>query len=113
MKDSRIGVAIGIISVVFSTLCFLVMPVFTGSVVLSIFFGVPSGIIALSLKAKRTAIVAFVFAPVPALGLLLLEQDLLGGGYMAFLSPCVAAVIAALALIHYARARRAMQRSGS
>ena len=115
MKSARIGVAIGSISVVFSTLCFLVMPVFTASLILSIASGVPSGLIALSLKARRTALVAFAFAPVPLCGFLLLEHaaHFVGSGYIAFLALGVAILVAAWAVIDYSRSRRGLASAAS
>lgn len=109
MKPVRIGVAVGCISIAFSTMCFLVTPAFTPAFVLALLFGSTSGAIALVLKARRTAVVAFVFALTPLLGFLLLENvaERVGSGYVAFLALGAAALVAALALVSYAKAQRA------
>jgi hypothetical protein len=107
MKPARIGVILGCISMAFSTLCFLVMPAFTAALVLAMLFGLPSSAIALGLKAKRTALVALVFAPTPLGGFLLMEHasHLVGSGYIAFVALGVAFLVAALAIIDYLVAR--------
>lgn len=108
MKTARVGVSLGGISIAFSTLCFVVMPAFTGALILAMLFGVPSSAIALGLKAKRTALVTLVFAPTPLCGFLLMEHasHLVGSGYIAFVALGAAFFIAALAIIDYSKARR-------
>jgi hypothetical protein len=72
MKNpSRIGVAIAVLSIVFSLLCLAITPVFTAAIVLAAFFGVVSGAIAIALQARRTAYAAFVFAVLPLLEFLI------------------------------------------
>lgn len=66
MKNpSRLGVAIGVLSIVFSLLCLAITPVFTAAIVLAAFFGLVSGAIAIALQARRTAYAAFAFAMAP------------------------------------------------
>lgn len=74
MKNpSGFGVAVGVISIAFSTLCLVVMPFFAAAIVLAAVFGASSGGLALGLKARRTAMVTFVFAVIPLVGWLILH----------------------------------------
>jgi len=74
MKNpSRIGVAIGVLSIVFSLLCLAITPVFTPAIVVAAFFGVVSGAIAMALQARRTAYAAFLFAAAPLAEFLILR----------------------------------------
>jgi MFS family permease len=109
---ARIGVAVGCLSIAFSTLCFLVTPVFAGGFILAPLFGAVSGGISLALKAKRTAIVAFVFSLTPLCGFLLLQYvaERLQNGYVFFVPLGLALLIGALVLVSYSRAKRAVIR---
>ena len=115
MKAPRVGVIVGDISIAFSTLCFLATPAFTPAFILAILFGAISGAIAIGLKARRTALVAFVFALTPLLGFLLLESlaERVRSGYIAFLALGAAVLIAALALASYSKARRVKLRTAA
>jgi hypothetical protein len=110
VKTARIGVGLGCISIAFSTLCFIVVPAFTGALILALIFGIPSSAIALGLKAKRTALVTLVFAPTPLCGFLLMQHasELVGSGYIAFLALGVAILAAALALLDYSKEKRGL-----
>ena len=106
MRSRRaIGVVAGTISIVFSILCFLVMPVFTPGIVLAGIVGAVAAIIAFVCKARRTALVTFVFALVPTFGFILLEYDppRFDTGYLAFIALGVALVVAVLAFVDYSR----------
>jgi hypothetical protein len=96
---SGIGVFVGVTSIAFSTLCFLIIPVFTLAIGLAVLFGAMSGGLAWGLKARRTAIVAFTFALTPLCGFLLMEHvaERVGNGYVVFLPLGAAVVVAALA----------------
>jgi hypothetical protein len=109
---ARIGVAIGCASIAFSTLCFVVTPVFTGGLILAPFFGVVSGGASFALNAKRTAAVALVFSLAPFCGFLVLENvvERVGNGYVFFAPLGAAALIAAWVLSRYSRAKRAVIR---
>jgi hypothetical protein len=109
---ARIGVAIGCISIAFSTLCFVVTPVFTGGLILAPFFGFVSGGISFVLKAKRTAIVALVFSLTPLCGFLVLEHavERVRNGYVFFVPLGAAVLIATWVLVSYSRAKRAVIR---
>jgi hypothetical protein len=104
---SRIGVVVGGLSIGFSTLCFLVTPVFTGALVLAALFGAISGAIAIALKARRTAMVAFIFALTPLFGFLTMEYvaERVGTGYVTFIPLVLAVVVAAWALVNYSRSK--------
>jgi hypothetical protein len=66
---ARIGVSAGVVSILFSTLCLIVMPVLIGSIILAPPAGVVPGAIAVAPGARRTAGVKFAFALVPSCGL--------------------------------------------
>jgi hypothetical protein len=106
---SRIGVVVAGLSIVYSTLCFLVTPVFTGAIILAALFGTISGAIAIALKARRTAIVAFIFALTPLFGFLVMEYvaERVGTGYVTFIPLVLAIVVAAWALVDYSRGKDA------
>jgi hypothetical protein len=103
---------LGAIVIAFSTLCFLVFPAFTPSFILSLLFGIFSGVIAFALKARRAAIVALVFAPTPLCGFLLLDYfaNRFHSGYAVFAILGVAYLTAILALANYSMARRVSRR---
>jgi uncharacterized protein YqhQ len=105
---SRIGVVVGGVSIAFSSLCFLVTPVFTGALVLAAFFGAISGAIALALKARRTALMAFIFALTPLCGFLILENvvERVGTGYVMFIPIVAAFAIAVWVLVDYSKGAR-------
>ena len=105
---SRVGAAVGGISIAFSTLCFAVIPAFTPALMLAALFGTISGAIALALKARRTAVVAFVFALTPFCGFVLIQYvaERVRSGYVSFVPLVVAFSIALWALINYSKARR-------
>ena len=110
MKNrSLIGVIAGGTSIVFSSLCFLAMPVFTPAIVLAVLVGAVGGAVALALRARRTGLVTFIFALTPLVGFLLLEYDpwRFDTGYLAFVAVGVALMAAILALIDYSRQKRA------
>lgn len=104
-----IGAIIGGTSIVFSLLCFSVMPVFTPGIVLAAAVGAAASIVALALQARRTALVALVFALTPLFGFLLLEYDprRFDTGYLAFIAVGVALVVAVLAFADYSREKHA------
>jgi hypothetical protein len=104
---TRIGVSAGVVSILFSTLSLIVMPVFTGSIILAPLLGVVLGATALALGARRTAGVTFVFALVPACGFFVMENfsGYFRTGYVAFLPLVVAVAVAAWALISYSRSK--------
>jgi hypothetical protein len=110
LKAAHIGAAVGGISIAFSALCFVVTPAFTPAIILAVLFGVLSGAIALALKAKRTAIVAFVFAVTPFCGFLLMQYaaEPLRNGYVVFAPLALATGVAVFALINYSRAKNLM-----
>jgi hypothetical protein len=107
IRKSRIGAAIGGISIGFSTLCLLVMPVFTPSVVLAPLVAIVLAPIALALQARRTALVAAIFALVPLFGFMSAESfaEYFRTGYVAFAPLFLAVIIAALVLVNYKRSR--------
>jgi hypothetical protein len=107
-STARIGAAVGGISVAFSALCFVVTPAFTPAFILAALFGFLSGAIALALKARRTAVVTFVFALTPFCGFLLMQYvaEPLQNGYVVFVPLALAAVFAAWVLINYSKAKR-------
>ncbi len=84
---SLIGVIAGGTSIVFSSFCFLVMPVFTPAIALAALAGAVGGTVALALQVRRTALVTFVFAVTPLFGFLLLEYGpgRFDTGYLAFI----------------------------
>ena len=102
-----IGIVAGAASIGFSTLCFLVMPVFTPGIVLAGFVGAMGSVIALACKARRTALVTFVFALTPTFGFLLLEYDppRFDRAYLAFIALGVALVVAVIAFSGYSKDR--------
>ncbi len=108
MKNSSLGAVVGGISIAFSTLCYAIVAVFTPAFVLAALFGATSGGLALALKARRTAIVAFVFALAPLCEFLLVQYvvERVGSGYIAFIPLGLAVAVAVWALIDYQRARR-------
>lgn len=97
---SRIGVVIGGIGIACSMLCFFVTPVFTPAFLAAVFVGFLGGATALAFKARRTAVVAFVFALMPC-GFLLPERA--GIAVMG-----VGLSIAVWMTLDYLRAKRAM-----
>ncbi len=107
--ESRIGAALGGISIVFSILCFAVTPVFTAAFILAALFGAVSGAVVLALKARRTAIVSFVFALAPFCGFLLMQYvvERVGSSLVVFIPLGLAIASAAWALVDYSKARRA------
>lgn len=109
MKNtSRIGAAVGGISIAFSMLCCLIVPVFTGAMVLAALFGLISGGLAMALQARRTAIVAFVFALVPLCEFLLLQYvaEPAGTALIAFIPLVAALAVAVWFLLTYMRPSR-------
>ena len=82
------------------------MPVFTPGIVLAGMFGALAGVAALAWRARRTAVVTFVFGLAPLFGFLLLEFDSprFNTGYLAFTALGVALVVAAFALLDYSKA---------
>ena len=102
-----IGIVTGAASIAFSSLCFLVMPVFTPGIVLAGFFGAVAGIIALVSGARRIALVTFTFAVTPTFGFFLLEYDFprFHTGYLAFVALVIALVVAVFAFVNYSRGR--------
>ena len=107
MKPARIGAAVGGISIAFSTLCFVVMPAFTAALILAILCGAISGSIALGLKARRSAMVAFVFALTPLGGFLMLEHvvERVHNGYVMFVPLGLAFMIAVWVLRNYLKTK--------
>jgi hypothetical protein len=107
-RKSRIGATVGGISIGFSTLCLLVMPVFTPSIILAPLAAIVLAPISLVLHARRTALVAAIFALVPLLGLMSAESfaEYFRTGYVAFAPLFLAVIIAALALANYKRSQR-------
>lgn len=108
MTPSRIGAVLGGISIGFSTLCFAITPVFTPAFLLAALFGLLSAALALALKARRTALVALVFAATPFCGLLLIDHvvERVRNGYVAFIPLAAAFVVASWALLDYSRRKR-------
>lgn len=106
---SRIGVSLGVASIVFSSLCLVVMPVFTAAILAALLIGAAFSAIAASLGAPRTAGVTLVFSLAPLFGFLVLENltEHFGTGYVAF-APWVAATgVAAFVAINYVRDKHA------
>src|SRR5690606_1291758 len=102
-------ISLGVVSIVFSRACFIVMPVFTGAIAAALLVGVVFSAIAASLGARRTAGVTLLFALVPLFGFLILENvaQYFGTGYVAFV-PWIAAIgVVAWMAINYSRERRA------
>lgn len=112
---SRVGVTAGVVSILFSTLCLFVMPVFTGSIILAPLAGVVLAATALALGARRTAGVTLLFALVPACGFLVMENysEYFGTGYVAFIPLVAAAVVAACTAVNYSRSRAIKPTSAS
>ena len=104
---TRIGVSAGVVSILFSTLCLIVMPAFTGSIILAPLVGVVLGATAVALGTRRTAGVTFVFTLVPACGFFVMENfsEYFGTGYVAFLSLVAAVAVTGWALINYSRSK--------
>lgn len=104
---TRIGIFVGLASILFSTLCLLAMPAFTGAIIVAPFVGMILGAIAAALGARRTAAVTLVFAVVPACGFYVMEKfsDYFGTGYVAFFPLAVAVAVAAWVLISYSRTK--------
>lgn len=104
---TRIGVCTGVVSILFSTACLVVMPVFSGAIVVAPLAGVFLAAIAAALGARRTAGVALLFALVPACGFFVMEtfSEYFGTGYVAFVPLLVAVAVATLVLISYSRTR--------
>lgn len=100
---SLVGVIVGGTSIAFSSLCFVIAPVFTPAVVLAVVVGAIGGSVALALQARRTALVAFAFAVTPLLGLLMIQYaaERVGTGYIAFAPLVVAVIVAAWALCDF------------
>ena len=109
MTQSRMGAVVGGINIAFSLLCFMIMPVFTAAIFLAVLFGATSGAIAMKLQARRTALVAFVFALAPLAGFLVMEHvvERFHNGHVTFVPLVAAAAVAVWALLDYSRARRA------
>lgn len=105
---ARVGAGLGGISIAFSTLCFLVMPAFTPAFILAALFGSLSGAIALALRARRTALVAFAFALAPFPGFLLMQYaaEPLRNGYVVLLPLALATASAIWSLLDYSRTTR-------
>lgn len=110
---SRIGVAVGAISIAFSTLCCWAVGVFSGAFMLAALVGTLASVVAFALDARRTALVTFTFGFAPLLEFLVLEgrafeRILDGYGVLAIVSPlALAVVVAALAVLHYLKERTA------
>lgn len=99
---SRYGVIAGGIGIVLSSLCLLVIPVFTPAIVLAVLVGALGGTLAIALQARRTAFLAFTFALTPLFGLLAMQYSA-GSGYVAFIPWALAVMIATSAFVLYAR----------
>lgn len=100
---SLIGIAAGGTSIAFSSLCIVFVPVFTPAFMLAAIVGIIGGTIALALRARRTALVAFSFALTPLLFFLFMMYDGIGALFVA-LSPIGAALlVAVLAVADYSR----------
>lgn len=108
MPPARIGAAVGGISIGFSALCFFITPAFTPAFALAAFFGGLSGTLALALKARRTAIVAFVFALTPFCGFLVMQYlvEQLRNSFVFFIPLLFAIAVATWAFVSYSRAKR-------
>lgn len=105
---ARVGVVVGVVSILFSILCLVFMPVFTGAIIMAPLIGVGFGGISAVLGARRTAGVTFAFALVPLGGFLVMENfsEHVGTGYVAF-APLVAAIaLAAWAAGNYLHTKR-------
>lgn len=100
---TRIGVFAGLASILFSTLCLVVMPAFTAAIILAPLVGMILGGAAAALGARRTGIVTLVFAVVPACGFYVMENfaGYFGTGYVAFFPLVIAIAVAAWVLIRY------------
>ena len=87
---------VGLASILLSTACLIIMPAFTGAIILAPFAGVLLGGISAALGARRTAAVTLVFSLVPASGFYLMENftDHFGTGYVAFFPLVVAIALA-------------------
>lgn len=109
---NRVGISLGVLSILFSTFCLIVMPVFTGAILAALLAGVVFGAVAACLGAPRTASVTLVFALVPACGFLAMESARIG--YAAFI-PLAGAIALAAWAIGAARSKRPHrdQRAGS
>lgn len=107
-KAARIGAVTGGISIAFSAICFFIFPVFTPAFVAALIVGAVCGGTALSLKAKRTALVAFVFALTPLCFHFLVDYApaRLHSNYAVIAALAIAVIVAVFALVDYARARR-------
>lgn len=104
---TRIGIFVGLSSMLFSTLCLIVMPVFTGAIIVAPFIGAILGAIAAACGARRTAVVTLVFAVVPACGFYVMERfsGYFGTGYVAFFPLVVAIAVASSVLLSYSRTK--------
>jgi hypothetical protein len=104
---SRIGAAVGGVSIGLSTLCFLVMPAFTPAILIAVFIGFIFGIAAALLGARRTAGVAVIFALVPLLGFFVMEAfaEKVGTGFVAFVPLLLAGAIGGFAARNYLRVK--------
>ncbi len=109
----RIGIVAGVFSILFSTFCLIVMPVFTGAIIAAPLVGLAFAAIAATLRARRTAAITVAFALVPLCGFLVMENfsKYFGTGYVAFLPLAVAAAAAAWTMVDYSRAKAATPES--
>lgn len=105
----RLGISLGILSIAFSTLCLIVMPVFTGAMIAALLLGVAFGAMAASLGARRTAGVTLLFALAPLFGFFVMENSAayFRTGYVAFAPFLVAIVVAVWVATNYLRTKRA------
>lgn len=106
-----IGIIAGGISIAFSSLCIVVTPVFGAAIVLAVIGGLIGGTIALVLKARRTALVAFIFALTPLLFFLALAYDGNGDSYLVLLPVAVAIAAAVMVLFDFLGKRRVAHRN--
>lgn len=108
---TRLAVLLGVVSILFSTFCLIVMPVFLAAIMAAPLLGIAVGAVALFLDARRTAVVTFAFALVPLCGLLAMETlaKHVGTGYVAFAPLAAAAALAAWATASYSREQRAQR----
>jgi hypothetical protein len=104
-----------VVSILFSIFCLVVMPVFTGAIIVAPLIGFAFAVISAALGARRTAAVTFAFALVPFCGFLVMEtlSEHVGTGYVAFAPLVAAVVLAAWAVGNYSHAKRAEPRSAA
>lgn len=101
----RGGYIAGGAAIVLSSLCLLVMPVFTPAIAVALLAGAIGGSLAYVLHAPRVAFAAFMFALAPLLGFAMMQSEV-ETGYAAFI-PWVVAALVAVAMMSSANRRRA------